>query len=474
MNKDVDNTKAWEDTGVWVDKEFASIKFPDKRLDKRFNLLAKQLAHQSQASINQACGTWSDTKAAYRFFANDQVQAEAILAPHVERTLERAEKEDIVLAIQDTCYLSYGHHPKTKGLCTIGGKNVVGLVMHSTLLTTVDGKPLGLLHQKIWSRETVEDDAQRSKKETYKWIEGLKGEKANAQQQIITVADREADIFEFMHAHEELGRAFVIRAQSDRAINKASPYSKVEEKLWSHMEKQAVGARIEVDVAKKKKKTGVEKKRKAQLSVSWSEVTLQPPRGKTKNAQGEDLGAIKVRVVYAQEKNPPTGVTALEWMLLTSLEVTKEEEAQTVLNYYKQRWGIEEFHKILKSGCKIEDCRLESHDRLSKYVTLMSVTAWRIHYMTHMSRGEKGKDSCTELLFDHEWKALYIKIHKTHELPTVPPTIDEVMRWIARLGGFLNRKNDKEPGITVLWRGLMRLNEIKEDYLLFMGLNTCG
>ncbi len=136
------------------------------------------------------------------------------------------------------------------------------------------------------------------------------------------------------------------------------------------------------------------------------------------------------------------------------------------MNWYKLRWHIESFHKVLKSGCNIELCRLQTADRLERYVTVLSIVAWRLYWMTHVNRVSPEK-SCAEVLAEHEWKALCCKVKKTKLPPTEPPTIREAIRWIAGLGGFLGRKGDGEPGITTFWRGWQRLIDLSDSWLIF-------
>jgi hypothetical protein len=345
--------------------------------------------------------------------------------------------------------------------------------MHTALAVRHDGLPMGILHQKIWSRAP---DLKKSRnyrfvpieeKEPFKWIYALKESvkllnSVERKSKIISVADREADVFEFMDEHKKLGSSFVIRAKSNRPINKAKKRSKTSEMLWGYMNRVDPCRIIEVEVPEKKN----DHKRIAKVSVSFNTVNIQPPTNKTKNKDG-DLYGFAVGVVFAKEVNPPENTEGLEWMLLTDLAINNVEDAMQVISYYRMRWTIESYHKVLKSGCNIEECRLQTADRLIRYVALMSVIAWRLYYITYIARGVEKDSICTKILTVNEWKALYLKVNRAKALPNEPPTIAQAIQWIARLGGFLGRKNDQHPGITVLWRGWTRLNEIVDDYLLF-------
>jgi len=463
----------------WTNEEFSKIEFGDKRLKVRFLKIATQFSKKSEAPINQACEDWADTKAAYRFFNNQKVSSGKILSEHCKRTKIRAEYLDTILAIQDTCYLSYTNHPKTEGLCKIRG-NVKGLVMHTAFGVSPAGLPIGILHQKIWSRKP---DLKKSRnyrfipieeKEPFKWINALRETvnlltSSQQKKKIISIADREADVFEFMVEHKNLGTSFIIRAKSNRPINKNKKRSKTKENLWEHMEKLQPSAVLEVEVPEKKGQP----KRIAKVMLRFSQVKFQPPANKTKNKDGE-LSSLEVNVVFVKEFDAPKNVEVLEWMLLTDMPIEKEEDAIQVINFYKIRWAVEDYHKILKSGCTIEKCRFQTAARLIRYISLMSVIAWRLYYITHVARSSERNTNCTKILAEYEWKALYLKMNSTKLLPNEPPTIVQVIRWIAKLGGFLGRKNDNNPGITVIWRGWARFMEIVDDYLLFFNSKLVG
>jgi hypothetical protein len=235
------------------------------------------------------------------------------------------------------------------------------------------------------------------------------------------------------------------------------------------MADQKVMGTIEVEVEAKrvgqKMKKVMTPSRTATLEVKFAHVQLRRNRTK-KMDYSECPPLIASYVVWVKETKPPEGVEPLEWMLLTNVPVESLEDAIERVKWYKLRWHIESFHKVLKSGCNVELCRLETADRLERYLTLFSVIAWRLYWMTHISRASPAT-SCAELLADHEWKALYCKIKKTRELPPSPPTMREAIRWIASLGGFLGRKGDGEPGITTTWRGWQRLIDLSDSWLIF-------
>ena len=443
----------------WSKEEFKNINIGDKRIDKRFHKVTEQLSETPTKSINQSCKCWADTKAAYRLFGNEKVTKEKILGSHQKLTIERIKSQKRVLLIQDTTYLDFTNHKKKFGLGPIGtdAQNIQGVILHSTLAETETGLPLGVLNQEIWVRNNEEKGHKEKRKElpieekeSNKWLSSLdKSEKMKPEGvEFVTVCDREADVYEFFIKARELKSKILIRASQDRKLSEESC------KLWEHMESQDIKGRLEIEVPKKDK----QKKRKAILAVRYGTITLNPPKH-LKASEKKRLGTVTIDAILAQEINAPGNVTPLEWMLLTNVAVQTFEDAIERLSWYKRRWDIEVYHKVIKSGCCVENCRLQRLDRLIPYITLNCIIAWRLLWMTKINI-EEPDAPCIAVLDEHEWRALYVNIHSTKVLPEKLPTVREVIRWIGQLGGFLARKGDKEPGITAIWRGWERLHDI--------------
>lgn len=449
----------------WSDEEFATISLTDARLNSRCQSLATAMTAQPNVPINQACEDWADTKAAYRFFDNDKVTAERILSPHKQRTVERMSKHSLVLAVQDTSFLNYTHHPKTQGTGPIGTKKQKqsGFVMHSTLALTAEGLPLGIVTESIWPRpvdqpsKTSTECSQQpiEEKESYKWVQAFQEtiDLPLAETETITICDREADIYEMFALAQEKEAKLLIRASFDRTLIDTSA-----RKLCAKVDNSPLAGHLKVAVPK----SDTQPKRDAILSLRYTVVTLKPPWRPNK----KKLPAVTLNAVLIREDTPPDNVEEpIEWLLLTNYSVDCFAAAVQIVKWYRCRWQIEVFHKILKSGCVIEECRLETAERLYPFIALKSIIAWRLHWMTYVSRHQPDA-ACTVVLAEHEWQALYMRIHRTSTLPTVLPTVYEVVRWIGQLGGFLGRKNDGEPGITVIWRGWQRLQDIAATWYL--------
>ena len=445
----------------WSVREFHGLDFGDERLNRRLLIMAEAFGAQPDAPINQASADWQDTKAAYAFFANPKARPADILLPHQQRTLERMAAYPLVLTVQDTSFLNYTHHPATSGVGPIGGGQR-GLVMHSTLAFTPHGLPLGVLDQQIWARPDTAPSTCRTKqrpiaeKESQKWLSALRESvtMTPTEVRLVTIADREADIFEFLAEADDLDAEYVIRAAQDRRL--AGEVSL----LWAHMAMQEVAGQVRVEVAARPGKPA----RRANLHVRVAQVTLQPPR-----RPGDDPGIwlepLKVWAIWLHEDTPPEKVEPIDWLLLSNVAIASWQDTTERIGWYCVRPGIEAWHKIVKSGCTVEDCRLEDAERLKRYLTLMGIIAWRLFWLTHINR-QTPDAPCTTILAEHEWKALYTTIQRTPNLPTKVPSVRQAVRWIAQLGGFLGRKGDGEPGITTIWRGWSRLADMANMYLI--------
>lgn len=464
--------KIIEPSQEWIEQELGAVSLGDKRLDWRLLDTAKKLASKPGASINQASEAWHDTKGSYRLFANKKTTSEKIFSPHQERTKARASEHDIVLAIQDTSFLDYTHHPKTEGLGPIGTEKqkIRGFVMHTTLVTTCMGLPLGLASQDIWTREeeakklskTERANLPIEEKESYKWIQALENtvKTLPKETQVVTVGDSESDVFELFDCARTLETDLLIRAAQDRSV--CEPEIGL---LWSTLGSQPIAGHATVHVTARNN----EPKRDAIVSIRHAKITLKTPeRIKSK------MENIPLYAVLVQEQNPPNHVEKpLCWLLLTTVPVLTLDDALERIQWYRIRWHIELYHKVLKSGCRVEHSKLATAERLLPFITLLSIIAWRLFWLTHLQRHEPDAP-CSLILAEHEWHALYAYHHKSTHIPEQVPTVAQATLWIAQLGGFLARKNDGVPGVTVLWRGWQRLSDISDSWLLFHPYETCG
>lgn len=455
----------------WIEEEFGSAALGDKRLVARLMQLGESFFAMPTANIPQACATNAAVKAAYRFFDNDQISMDAILAPHFEATEQRVRKHEVVLVVQDTSSLNYTSHPETEGLGPINTTkdNSIGLLLHDTMAFTQEGTPLGLLDVQCWARDKTKAGSRHKhhseaieEKESIKWLTSYRAvcevQARRPQTRLIVMADREADIHELFACHLKIRKSaeLLIRAEKSRKRNIVDDEEQIQ-RLWPFMNARKPDGFGEIVVPPRPDRPS----RLAKLEVRFAPVTLKAPIRK------RQLPDVPLCVVHAKEIDLPAGVDEpLEWMLLSTLPVTSFEEAKTALARYAKRWGIEIYHRVLKSGCRIEDRQLGAARRLENCLAIDMVVAWRIHHLTWLGR-ETPDMPCTVYFDDAEWKALVGFINQTPIAPATPPTLRQAMIMVASLGGFLNRKSDGEPGTETIWRGLQRLDDITKAYIAF-------
>jgi len=449
----------------WAKKECRSAKMKDARLVKRMIHILDAFLTRPNMTIPGVHNDWGKTKATYRFFQNKRVTFDNIARPHQTATCHRISGVPRILAIQDTTVLNYTHLRETEGLGRVNKStdSTRGIILHSTMAMTPDKVPLGLLDQQVWIRPLeTEDKRHRRKKpieekESFKWLKSLdaciRAGNCSPLTHIINIGDRESDVYELFMMSKKLPAKvdLLVRASWDRRMDHPQ-YS-----LWSYMDSQPVVDTFEIQVPRKKKK----KARTASVELRFSHVTLRPPKHKENKWPPIDLCCVCL-----SEPDPPDEEEQIVWRLLTTLNVDTIDQATTCVRYYSARYTIETFHKVLKSGCLVEKLQLEKASRLIRAIALLSIVAYRILYLTMVGRINQDIP-CTAILEDYEWKSLYCFVNKTRTPPEKPPTIGEVTKMIARIGGFLNRKSDGHPGPMVLWRGLRNLSFISNSWLIF-------
>jgi IS4 transposase len=347
----------------WIETELAENQMHDLRHTKRLAHLLERLSEQAVSSIPRACHGWAETLAAYRFLDNPRVGLKEILAGHQHATLERLQAQEVVLLVQDTTFLNYGTlRPKT-GVGTVKERIREEYLLHLTVAFTPERVNLGVLGLRMWQRpaEPVAHERARkpiAEKESYRWLESY--EMACEVRQrcpstlVVNVADREGDIqecFVEVMSREAADRAeLIIRAKCNRRIatGQAPSY------LWPEMQNTRPLGSLTVEVARQRDRAP----RQATLAVATRRVTFSGAR-----RCGGRLPPVKVTVIYAQERRPPKGEEPVEWLLLTSLPIEDFPSAGTVVQWYRARWEIELFFRVLKQGCQIEQLRVQTKPR---------------------------------------------------------------------------------------------------------------
>lgn len=423
----------------------------------------KTLSHGPTQSVPEASKDASEAQSIYRFWSNPNVSVSAILNSHIDGTLKRLDSVDTVLAIQDTTDLDFTSHRATEGLGYLNQTQQQGIKVHNTFGVSGEGEPLGLLGQHSWVREQAPQPKKGRKaserarnkpieeKESYRWIECFRETQSKVSQstQLVHVADREADIFELFSqpraAHSEL----LIRVKTNRRVKHELG------RLFPTLAQSPVVGEITVHV----RRTPQRPARTAQVKIRATRVTIEVPDYLAK--QKPELCAVELNALLVEECTPPAdGGKPICWKLLTSLPIDCFELAARAVRWYSYRWLIERFHFTLKSGCKIEELQLQQQDRLLKALATYSIVAWRLMAMTYQAR--LTPDASCEIIFKpEEWRLLRRKFVPKSRTKK-PPTLHQATTWLARLGGFLNRKSDGQPGIKTLWRGYTKLQQLLE------------
>ena len=456
-------------TKTWIDRELVGSEFRDARLNKRFRKLFEQLSDGIGESIPLVCQDWANTKAAYRFLSNPRVTEAAILEGHFQATHDRfAAADTTVLILHDTTEFSY-HRADVRAIGILKksftGKykagrphnyTICGILMHSSLAVTTAGLPLGLTALKFWTRSEFKGcNALKKKinptrvpiekKESIRWLENLKQSTAllNDPERCVHIGDRESDIYELFCTAEVLGTHFLVRTCVDRLAGDGK------HTIAAEMEEVRIQGLHRLPVRDEKGDRS-----EAVLEIKYRRIRVLPPIGKHKQ-----YPELLLTVIQAQERGAPHGRAKIDWKLITNLPVRSCAQAIEKLQWYSMRWKIETFHKILKSGCKAEESRLRTAERLARLLAVFCILSWRVFWLTMMNRSVPA--ASPTLAFTA------LEIHLLDQLVKNKGTrqpqkgsLSTYLTELARLGGYLARASDAPPGNRVVWRGLLRLTDI--------------
>jgi len=467
----------------WAERELLTAGLGDERLDKRAAKLLTSLGNRPNVSIPAACGGHAETQAAYRFFDNRKVTFQKVLAPHLQRTQERMAAQDLVLLVQDTTELDLSRPTRpVKGAGPLDGSRR-GLLLHEQHAFTAGGTPLGTVDAQILCRQMLHRDAAErepsvshrkwcrqtplEQKESVRWIQGLRRARQVAAQlpgtRCISVADSEADLYEWFaepraEADQTPALDWIVRACHDRLL---------EDQQHQHVQQAALATpvlyrtKLKVRARRTRMATRKNLKRKRQTSrrartarvqVRAATLTLRPPW----REGGVKLPAVTVNVVLVSETRPPKGEPPVQWLLITTLPVASVEQVRSIVKYYCVRWNIELLFRTLKGGCRIEQRRLETTDRMLPCLALYLIVAWRTQWVCRLSREHPDAD-CQVLLAPSEWKSVWKATQG--KLPKQPPKLSLMVRLSAALGGYIAGPG-REPGVQTVWIGLQRMRDL--------------
>lgn len=447
-------------------EELNGAELGDLRRTERLRTIANSLESEPAKSFPRAMGSDSALEAFYRFIKNDGFDAADIVAPHIAATLDRAAQAGTAIALHDTTHVEYGATRADLG--PTNGKNHFGFLAHVALLVGQDGLPLGVGHVETFRRDGTKwrkrkKEGQRARvhahdetRESLRWLRGMRRLEATKNQdlELIHVTDAEGDFFELLACLRDSAARFVIRAgQLDRIIE----HDGEKTSLRAAIDRFAPRASRRVALSKRKhpRQTNILTRRRhpdraarvARVAIAAEQIVFCGTRYADVQAE-----PIWLNVVRVWEPRPPKGEPAVEWVLLTTEDVSSEATLERVVDLYRARWIIEEFFKALKSGCSLENRQIESYNALCKVLALFLPIAYRLLLL----RGVERQDS----------RAPAKKVFSPPELTLMnnapanrghraPKTIAEAMQHLARMGGHI--RNNGRPGWQTLAWGYEKL-----------------
>jgi hypothetical protein len=422
----------------WAKQEFEGLEWGDVRRTRRLIKLVDDLSAQPTGSIPLACTGWAETKAAYRLLDNPATEWREILEVHTTRTVERMVGQPVVLCIQDTTDLDFTAQPGIAGLGRLSYEAQHGLYVHPTLAVTPAGVALGVLDAWMWARKPKD---QPDVKESTRWVEGYEivADLAETvpETRLVYVADREGDLRALIAAAARRGTPadWLIRSKHDRKTTTG-------EKLWARLAQSDPLGEVEFTLPAAPDRPA----RSVRQTLYRTVVTLPAHHGHP---------AVTVTAILAREEQPPAGEKVIEWRLLTNRTADTLEAVVELIDWYRKRWLIEIFFRIWKSGCRVEALQLGTLERLERALVIYLIIAWRILHLVTWGR-DCPNLPCNVVFDPEEWQAAWIVAHRTQP-PETPPPLGQMVRLIARFGGFLGRKHDGHPGPKALWEGLQKV-----------------
>ena len=463
----------------WSEQIFGCANLGDKRRTKRLVKVAGDLSAHTGSSLATSCsGNLAAVEGAYRLIENEAVEPDAIAEAGFQATAVAANDYQLILAIEDSTTLSYKHSVRSE-LGDIGGpENSIskGIWAHSVMLLDVDSeRTIGLIDQQRWIRNDDDRGKKHERKqrpyedkESFKWqksSENIEHRLGVQISKVISVCDREADVYEYIRFQLTHGRRFVVRATQNRILIDD------ERLLFDALSAEPVLGKYTVDVPQR----GGRKARKATLQVKKKTVTIQSPQ-----RPGGRLEPITVNILVAEEISNGTE-DRLCWILLTSEPIETFECCRKILRFYELRWRIEEFHKAWKTGAGVERLRLLCADNLQRLAVILMFVAVRLlqireALMLPYKRQKKDDNTWNEntladcVVGDEEWKVLWLTYYEGKPLPDAVPTLSWLLHTVAKVGGWCDSKRTGIPGWLVVWKGWAKLQDRLHTYRMTRGV----
>lgn len=450
------------DAGSWAQDEFGGAKLGDVRRSKRLVAIAHGAASAVGTALSNTCGK-SGAQAVSRLLGRDEATYASVSQPHIDRTRERMAGQGRILAIQDTTVLDFTTHKSVDGIGPVTtAPRSRGLLMHSVLAVNEGMVPLGLLGMQLWARDEscrgcAKDRRKRSvgQKESSKWIIGLHQAQQSTpvDQPVLVIGDRESDVYALFSETRREGVELLVRLAHNRSV-----IDDVHKYALDALGQAPIAGIYEIDVPRQ----GNRPKRRAKMEVRYTQVKLaRPCNGRVDGLED----SVEVSLIWAVERDSQAAGNSLDWTLLTTEVVDSYESAVAMIRCYSARWVIEEFHRVLKSGCKVEQMQFDTADRLKPAIAILAVVAWRILYLTKYARSKPDLDAC-EVASVEEITVLRQWLRSKGESLAEIRTVRDFCIAVARLGGFLGRLSDGMPGTKTTWQGLRSLEILVLGYRL--------
>lgn len=456
---------------VWAEQTFGECELGDLRHTKRLMQVAQRIVEHPAGSFPDQMPDWAELKAAYRLFAAADVTFDAVARPHWEQTRRAASGKTLVIC--DTTELNFGSD--REGLGRTGNGAGRGFLLHNALL--VDGETravTGVAGQAIHYRpkrkraKRNSSQALKRKRESQVWGRVIAdiGEPSD-DAQYVYVCDRGADNFEvFCHLFHNRND-WIVRAKKQQRNMLMPDGEKIP--LPKLLPLMSVLGTYDLHLRSRPKQAA----RVAHIEVSSLGVRMPVPHHKSPWVRSLNPEPIRMQLVRVREVNAPANVEPIEWLLWTSLPVNSFKQACSVIEDYESRWLVEEYHKALKSGCRVKARQLQTAARLEPMVALMSVVA--VHLLQLKTISSSNPTRLARTMIPPLWLAMLKaargrRLRRVHDM-----TVHEFYREVAKLGGFLGRKSDGQPGWITIWRGWEKLATLVKGAKLAQKIvTTCG
>jgi len=454
------NVKELENAENWAVETFGAADLGDPRRTDRLVKVAAALGENPSVSLPRSMRNWADTQGTYRFLSNEAINHEQIMMPHWIQTRSEAEQRSQVLLIGDTTDVNLSSHKTTKGLGPVGrGNTAKGFFVHSVLAVDAKDKQLlGCMGQEPFVREAAPEKESRAEYNT-RWRESLIWEQSIERigpvpsgTQWIYVGDRGSDIFRFWQRCEQLGYDYVTRVAQNRNVL-VEEEDEQEDPTAHHLKTRARSLPAQGVLVRTVPAERGRPEREALVQISWSPVVIQAPT----NGTALSMTPLKASLVRVWEPEPPEGIEPLEWILVTSVAVNTAEDAWQRVTWYKWRWLCEDFHKVLKTGCLLEDRCLQTVEAMCNLLAILTPTAMRLLWLRQTA--QTAPDTPASQVISQE--VIQVVLHLDKQ-PKATLTAKDLWHTIARFGGYLDRKSDPPPGWQTLWKGWISIQTVLE------------